>query len=98
MTLILTELSMWGIAMAADSASTVESFDTLGGIKSRSFNGLIKVIPVQQIQSGLSYWGWVKIPPDDPEGVWMDWWIRDFLTRNRNNFQSITELSNARAN
>ncbi len=30
MTLILTELSMWGIAMAADTASTVESVDTLG--------------------------------------------------------------------
>ena len=93
MTLIITELSDFGIAMAADTADTVGSMNVRGLVEDRAFLGLIKLLPVTKLQAGISYWGWAKMPPSSDKGVWMDWWLRDFLIKNINNYNTISDLA-----
>ncbi len=93
MTLIITELSPLGIIMAGETAYTVDSVTSQGILNERAFKGLVKVIPVPNINAGLSYWGWAKLPANDPNGVWMDWWIYNFLEQNRDRYNSIHSLA-----
>ena len=83
LTLIITELHRFGyergIAMAADTAITEECRTVDGLIEDRAFFGLTKLFPVQKLNAGISYWGWTKMPPSSKSGVWMDWWLRNFL-------------------
>jgi hypothetical protein len=50
-------------------------------------------LPVRKLQAGISYWGWAKMPPSSKNGVWMDWWLKQFLVKNINNYNSISELA-----
>lgn len=94
MTLIITEISDLGIIMAGDTASTVGSNTSRGTVEDRAFKGLVKVLPVNQLRAGISYWGWSTLPPGNPnQGVWTDWWLINFLTRNRNDYSTISELA-----
>lgn len=93
MTLIITELSRFGIAMAADTAETVSSMSVRGLIEDRAFFGLTKLLPIQKLQAGISYWGWAKMPPSSDSGVWMDWWLRVFLAENISNYNAISDLA-----
>lgn len=97
LTLIITELCNFGvhrgIAMAADTAITEDSMNVRGLIEDRAFFGLIKLLPVTKLQAGISYWGWAKMPPFSNKGIWMDWWLKRFLVKNRNNFSSLSELA-----
>jgi len=93
LTLIITELSYLGIVMAADTAQTIECRNALGIIEDRAFLGLTKVLPVLKLQTGLSYWGWAKMPPDSQSGTWTDWWLRSFIANNEGNFESIGDLA-----
>lgn len=93
MTLIITELSSFGIAMAADTAETVSSVNVRGLIEDRAFFGLTKLLPIPKLQAGISYWGWAKMPPSSQDGVWMDWWLRVFLAQNINNYDSIGDVA-----
>jgi hypothetical protein len=92
-TLIITELSHFGIAMAADTAETVNSRNVRGLIEDRAFFGLTKLMPIQKLQAGISYWGWAKMPPFSEGGVWMDWWLRAFLAKNINSYDTISDLA-----
>ena len=82
-----------GIVMAADTAQTVGSMNVKGLIEDRAFFGLTKLLPVTKLQGGISYWGWAKMPPSSENGIWMDWWLKQFLVKNRNNFNSFSELA-----
>lgn len=93
MTLIITELSHFGIAMAADTAETVNSRNIRGLIEDRAFFGLTKLLHIQKLQAGISYWGWAKMPPSSESGVWVDWWLRAFLAENINNYNTIEDLA-----
>ena len=57
MTLILTELSQAGIAMAADSA--ISYYEPNGNIKHVDHKGWKKLLWVPRIRAGVSYWGFV---------------------------------------
>lgn len=92
LTLIITELSRFGIAMAADTAETVSSVNVRGLIEDRAFFGLTKLLPIPKLQAGISYWGWAKMPPSSETGVWMDWWLTVFLIENINNYETIGDL------
>ena len=97
MTLIITELrnlgGQRGIAMATDTAQTTGFRNSRGLIEDRAFSGLIKLLPIQQLQAGISYWGWAKMPPSSDNGVWMDWWLKQFLFDNKSKFSSLSELA-----
>jgi hypothetical protein len=56
MTLILTELSKAGIAMAADSAISTWKNGKISTVDRRQWKKLLKV---QRIKAGISYWGFV---------------------------------------
>ena len=79
--------------MAADTAQMESSMSAKGLIEERGFSGLTKLLPIYELQAGISYWGWAKIPPNSNNGVWTDWWLKDFLGKNRNNFSSLSELA-----
>lgn len=97
MTLIITELHRFGpergIAMASDTAVTEDSKTVEGLIEDRAFFGLTKLLPVQKLNAGISYWGWTKMPPSAKSGVWMDWWLKKFLVTKMGDYNSIPELA-----
>ena len=82
MTLILTEISKFGIAMAADSAIT-EGTD----IK-RSLSGIQKLQPIPKINAGISCWGEAEI-----EEVYTDIWLDSFIRKKRREYGSIKEFA-----
>jgi hypothetical protein len=55
MTLVLTELTNAGIAMAADSAIT--KMDSRGNIAEVDERGWLKLLTAPRIQAAVSYWG-----------------------------------------
>lgn len=79
--------------MATDTAQTVSSRNVRGVIEDRAFFGLTKLLPIEKLQAGTSYWGWAKLPPSSDIAVWMDWWLRVFLVENRNNYNTINDLA-----
>jgi len=94
MTLIITELSPFGIVMVGDTAQTVDSLNADRTIGERAFFGLIKVIPVPKLNAGLAYWGWTKMPPNDEDhGVWMDWWLRDLVDKRQADYNTLEDLA-----
>ena len=97
MTLIITELHSFGpergIAMASDTAITEECKAVDGLIEDRAFFGLTKLLPVQKLNAGVSYWGWTKMSPSSKSGVWMDWWLKNFLVTKKGDYNSLSELA-----
>ena len=81
MTLVLTELSPFGIAMSADSAVTTRNTET-GYIYVRP-NEAQKLQAISQINAGISCWGLGTIE-DKPTDVW----LKNFIEDN----ESITKL------
>ncbi len=81
MTLVLTELSPFGIAMSADSAVTITNIET-GHIHVRP-NAAQKLQVIQQLNAGISCWGLGTM-----DGKPTDVWLKDFIENN----QAITEL------
>ncbi len=97
LTLIITELHRFGaergIAMAADTAITEDSKTVDGLIEDRAFFGLTKLLPVQKLNAGISYWGWTKMAPSSKSGVWMDWWLKNFLVTKWGDYNSLNDLA-----
>lgn len=82
MTLILTEISHFGIAIAADSAIT-EGTD----IK-RSLSGIQKLQPIPKINAGISCWGEAEIG-----GITTDIWLDSFIKDKKREYTSIEEFA-----
>lgn len=72
MTLILTELSPHGIAMAADSAVTVQATSPVP--YTRYLTGMQKLQPVYHLQAGVSTWGHATV-----DGMDADVWLASFI-------------------
>lgn len=91
MTLILTELSHYGIAMATDSALTETLLKPDGTIGDKDYYGARKLFTVPKLSAGISYWGWGDIP--NPGASWEDkdklfrteLWLPYFLETNKEN-------------
>lgn len=73
MTLILTEISCHGIAMAADSAVTESHIAT--GAAVATPNAARKLQPVPHLRAGLSCWGMGELE-DTPTDQWLEEFIR----------------------
>ena len=92
MTLIITELSEFGIAMVADSAVTIEEKTPSGDSIPRVLNGAQKLQVVPYLGAGISMWGigTIRTP------LWpisTDVWIVDFIQRHAH-VTSIDEFAN----
>lgn len=88
MTLILTEISNFGIAMAADSAVTERVVMPNGNITYRVLTGVRKLQVIDKLNAGISVWG---------EGVInntpTDIWLQDFIDRQRANYNSLFDFA-----
>jgi hypothetical protein len=85
----MTELSKYGIAMAADSAVTQEtySYDT-SQLKHRIYLGARKLRPIPKISAGISIWGNGKVGYVDT-----DIWIKEFISREEKNYSSLADFA-----
>ena len=81
MTLVLTELSKFGVAMAADSAVTFP-----GG---RVFIGAQKLLPVKKINAGISVWGNGEV-----NGLDADVWLQNFIDTKVKLNMSLWDMAN----
>lgn len=93
-TLIITELSSFGIIMVGETAETVDCLAPDHTATERAFAGLIKIVPVPSLRAGLSYWGWAKIPPqEDKTGIFLDWWLQNLISQRMREYNSIEGLA-----
>lgn len=88
MTLILTEISEFGIAMAADTAVTFELPLPNGDRISRVLTGVKKLQPIPKLQAGISIWGTGEIERTDS-----DIWLARFIEANQNNYDSLSDFA-----
>jgi len=98
MTLIVTELSYLGIAMAADSALTQEIRKPNGTIGDKVYYGAKKLFTVPKLRAGIAYWGWGDVP--QPGAGWLnqgrlptELWLPHFLEEKKECFDSISTLA-----
>jgi hypothetical protein len=75
MTLVLTELTLHGIAMAADSAVTTTN--TVTGLSYVQPNAAKKLHQIPYLNAGVSCWGLGTI-----SGMRTDQWLEDFIESN----------------
>jgi hypothetical protein len=87
MTLILTELSSVGIAMAADSA--ISYFEPNGNIQHVDHKGWKKLLWVSRIGAGVSYWGFVGKVTSQRFDEWLDYRIR---SHNYHDLRSLADF------
>ncbi len=83
MTLIITELSHFGIAMAADSALTVEEEGASGLKFKRTLQGADKLLFIPHLQAGISWWGLGSLPGAATD-IHTDAWLADFIHAHTN--------------
>lgn len=82
MTLIITEISQYGIAMVADSAVTVQETLPSGRTELRVLNGARKLQAIPYLKAGLSAWGMGTLKGSTWEAS-TDLWLADFIAQNR---------------
>ena len=78
MTLIITELSEFGIAMIADSAVTCAERLPSGQSVRRVLNGALKLQMIPYFSAGVSVWGLGTLPTNSGQ-VATDIWLHDFI-------------------
>ena len=81
MTLIITEVSEFGIAMVSDRAVTQRVAFNSGNEFTRILEGIQKLQRIPYLNAGISMWGLGGIPQG---GTSTDLWIMDFIESNRN--------------
>lgn len=81
MSLVLTEVSYYGVAMAADSAVTYDTGRVLVGFQ--------KLLPVPPINAGLAIWGNSNIDNEDAD-IWLQRYIESEITPQ----MSLWDMSN----
>lgn len=84
MTLVLSEVSHRGIAMAADSAVTFDN--------GRVYIGAQKLQPVPQIHGGMSVWGLGRVKGEDTD-VWLQNFIGGEVKSNMTLWQTAEHLA-----
>ncbi len=86
MTLVLTEVSWLGVAMAADSAVTFGS--------GRVYVGAQKLLPVPNINAGISIWGRGRIGVEDAD-IWLQRFIETQVPSNMGLWEMADRLANS---
>ncbi len=80
MTLVLTEISRFGIAMAADSSVISDIPLPNDEVVTRVLTGVKKLQIIPKIQAGISIWGEGEIKVDDktyPTDIWLEYFIKE---------------------
>jgi hypothetical protein len=93
MTLILTEISDFGIAMAADSAVTIPVINAHGDHQLRVLTGVKKLQVIEKLNAGISIWGLAELTIEHGQKIDTDIWLRDFIQSERPNYNSLSEFA-----
>jgi len=88
MTLILTDISNLGIAMAADSAVTQKIVKPNGSITYRVLTGVRKLQVIDKLNAGISVWGQGTI-----KNTSTDIWLQDFIDSQKGNYNSLSDFA-----
>lgn len=88
MTLVLTEISEYGIIMGADSAVTSQTTSPGGQVGRRVLTGVRKLFPIPYFQAGVSCWGYGQIGNLDA-----DIWLSDFIQRHKSESQTLQDFA-----
>ncbi len=88
MTLVLTEVSSYGIVMGADSAVTLEVQLPDGSQGHRVLVGVQKLLPVTYLGAGVSCWGYGQIGD-----IQTDIWLKDFILRHDGHLGTLQEFA-----
>lgn len=80
MTLIITEISPYGIVMAADTALTFHEMTPSGRIRTRVLTGARKLQYIPYLDAGISMWGTGRIRTISGDLI-MDIWLEDLIAR-----------------
>ena len=89
MTLVLSELSSFGVAMAADSAVT---FENKRNNSSRVYIGAQKLLPVYKLNAGIAVWGLGRINNTDSD-VWLQKFIKNEVKPNMGLWNMANKLA-----
>lgn len=92
MTLVLTEISKFGIAMAADSAVTCDEPSPSGKTVPRVLTGVKKLQVIRKIQAGISVWGQGDIEVKD-KIYFTDIWLTDFIENRKDDYSSLHDFA-----
>jgi hypothetical protein len=87
-TLVLTELSNFGIAMAADTALTVRCLSADRRDIERVYYGAKKLLKILKINAGISWWGDASV-----NGIDTDTWLGDFIIAKEKEYNSLDEFA-----
>jgi len=88
MTLVLTEISPFGIAMAADSAVTITRKMLDGKPVTRVLTGVRKLQAIEKLEAGISMWG-----AGDIGGTDSDIWLDQFIRARQNEYYSLESFA-----
>ncbi|MBA7503150.1 hypothetical protein ES706_01758 [subsurface metagenome] len=88
MTLVLTEISRYGIVMGADSAVTCETQLPTGERVPRVLIGVQKLFSVPYLKAGVSCWGYGQIGD-----IETDVWLNDFIWRLEGQVGTLQEFA-----
>jgi len=80
MTLIITEVSPYGIVMVADTALTFHEMTPSGRIRARVLTGARKLQYIPYLDAGVSMWGTGRIRTISGE-LMADIWLEDLIAR-----------------
>lgn len=84
MTLLIADISEFGIVMAADTAETNTVRATSGKEYTRIRYGAQKLFPMKHLNGGVSYWGAGEIYADGASGrIPTDVWLEDFIEKEK---------------
>lgn len=92
MTLILTEISQFGIVMAADSAVTEKITTPSGTNQYRVLTGVKKLQVIDKLNAGVSIWGQGEIIVGGNK-VDTDVWLSDFIVNQKSNYNSLSDFA-----
>ncbi|RLC70699.1 MAG: hypothetical protein DRI81_18730 [Chloroflexi bacterium] len=95
MTLVITELSQFGIAMVADSAVTCTEIPPSGQPIQRVLNGALKLQVIPYLNAGVSVWG-LGVLPTATGQVSTDIWLSDFIVQH-SGIATLDEFANTLA-
>lgn len=88
MTLVLTEISSYGIVMGADSAVTYQTPLPSAQMGSRVLAGVHKLFLIPYLQAGISCWGYGQIGNFET-----DIWMSDFIRRHQGQSHALEEFA-----
>jgi hypothetical protein len=97
MTLILTEISSWGIVMAADSALTQKVITPSGDLEYQVLTGVNKLQVINKLNAGIAVWGQgeIKLPYEiaHKRKISSDMWLKNFIQTKEPNYNTLDEFA-----